>query len=49
MFSLDCNLLKMDAYSNDFQEIFLARNPCDCQISSNQITASVNTMNHFHF
>ena len=50
IFSLTCNLLKMDAYSNDFQKIFLARNPCDCnQIRSNQIAASVNALNHFHF
>ena len=28
----------MDAYSNDFQKMFLAKNPCDCQeIRSNQI------------
>ena len=48
--SLTCNLLKMDAYSNDFLKIFLARNPCDCnQIGSNQIAASVNALNHFHF
>ena len=49
MFSLDGNLLKMDAYSNDFQEIFLANNPSDFQINSNQMAASVNAMNHFHF
>ena len=49
MFSLDCNLLKIDAYSNDFQKNFLAKNPCDCQIRSNQLAASVNVMNHFHF
>ena len=30
IFSLTCNLLKMDAYDNDFQKIFLAKNPCDC-------------------
>ena len=49
MFSLTCNLLKMDAYSNDFQKIFLAKNHWDCQIRSNEIAASVNTMNHFNF
>ena len=27
MFSLACNLLKMDAYSNDFQKIYLDKNP----------------------
>ena len=48
MFPLACNLLKKDAYFNDFQKIFLAKNPLDCQISLNQIVASVNTMNHFH-
>ena len=37
LFSLGCNLLKMDVYSNDFQKIFLAKNLCDCQIRSNQI------------
>ena len=26
MFSLACNLLKMDAYSNDFEKIFLLTN-----------------------
>ena len=42
MFSLICNLLKMDAYSNGFQKIFRARSFCDCkQISSHQIAASV--------
>ena len=47
MFSSACNLLKMDAYSNDFQEIVLAKNPCYChQIRSNQ---RVNVLNHFHF
>ena len=35
MFSLACNLLKMDTYSNDFQNLFLD-NPYDC----NQITKS---------
>ena len=50
IFSLTCNFLKMDAYSNDSQNIFLAKNPCDCnQIRSNWKTASVNTLNHFHF
>ena len=49
-FSLTRNLLKIDAYSNDFQKMFLAKNPCDCnQIRSNQIVASVNAQNHFHF
>ena len=50
IFSLTCDLLKMDAYSNDFQKIFIAKNPCDCnQIKSNQISASANAQNHFHF
>ena len=49
MFSLICNLLKMDAYSNDFQKTFLAKNRWDCQIRSNQIVASVNAMKHFNF
>ena len=50
MFSLACNLLKMDAYSNDFQKTFLAKNRCDSkQIISNQIVASVNILNDFHF
>ena len=50
IFLLTCNLVKMDAYSNDFQKIFLAKNPCYCnQIRQNQIAASVNTLNHFHF
>ena len=52
IFSLTCNLVKMDVYySNDFQKIFLARNPTfDCnQIRSNQIAAGVNDLNHFHF
>ena len=36
MFLLACNLLKMDDYSNDFEKVFLARNPCDCnQMRSN--------------
>ena len=26
-FSLVCNLLKMDAYSNDFQKLFQAKEP----------------------
>ena len=47
--SVDCNLLKMGAYLNDFQNFFLAKNSCDCQIRWNQIAARVNTMNHFHF
>ena len=29
MISLACNVLKMDAYSNDFEKIFPAKNPCD--------------------
>ena len=38
----------MDAYYNDFQRTFLAKNPCDCnQIRSNQIAASINALNHF--
>ena len=45
MFSLACKLVKMDAYSYDFQKVFLAKNPCDCHIRLNQIVASVNTMN----
>ena len=49
MFSLAFDLLKMDGYSNDFQNIFLAKNPCDYQIISIQIVAGVNTMNHFYF
>ena len=39
-----------DSYCNDFQKNFLARNIVDCnQIRSNQIAASVNALNHFHF
>ena len=49
MFSLARNLLKMESHSNDLQKVFLAKNPCDCQIRSNLIVASVNTMNYFHF
>ena len=50
MFSLPCNFLKMGAYSNDLEKIFLAKNPCNCnQIRSSQITANVNALNHFHF
>ena len=49
MFPLASNLLKMDVYSNDFQKIFLAKNPRDNQNKSDQIVASVNTMNNFHF
>ena len=50
MFSLACNLLKMDAYSNDFEKIFLVKKNCDCNhIRSNQVAASVNALNHFHF
>ena len=30
IFSLTCNLLKMDAYYNDFEKIFLDKKPCDC-------------------
>ena len=49
MFSLASNLLKMDAYSNDFEKIFLAKKLCNCnQIRANQIAASVNALNHFH-
>ena len=48
MFSLASNLLKIDAYSNDFEKMFLAKNLCNCkQIRSNQIAASVNALNHF--
>ena len=47
MFSLACNLLKMDTYSNNFQNIFLAKNPCDCQIRSNQIVASAEYYEQF--
>ena len=50
IFLLNCSLLKMDAYSNDFQKIFLARNPFDSnQIRLNQIADSVNALNHFRF
>ena len=50
MFSLACNLLKMDAYSNDFEKIFLAKNPRNCnQIRSNEIAVSVNALNKFYF
>ena len=50
IFSLTCSLLKMDTYSNDFQNIFLAMNPCDCnQIRSNQTAPSLTALNHFHF
>ena len=50
IFSLTWNLLKMDAYSNNFQKIFLAKNPCDCkQIRSNQAAASANALTHVHF
>ena len=35
---------------NDFQKIFQAKNPCECkQITSNQITGSINALNQFHF
>ena len=48
MFSLACNLLKLDAYSNDFKKLFLAKNLCNFnQIRSNQIAASLNVLNHF--
>ena len=50
MFSFASNLLIMDAYPNDFEEMFLAKSPCNCnQIRSNQIAASVNAPKHFHF
>ena len=50
MFSLACKLLKMDAYANNFEKKFIAKNPCNCnQIRSNQIPANVNALNHFHF
>ena len=50
MFSLACNFLKMDACSNDFEKIFLAKNLCDYnQMRSNQIAANINALNHFHF
>ena len=50
IFSLTWNLLKMDAYSNNFQKIFLAKNPCDCkQIRSNQAAASANALTMFIF
>ena len=50
IFSLACNLLKVDAYSNDFEKMFLAKSPCNCnQIRSNQIAASANALSHFHF
>ena len=50
IFSLTWNLVKMDAYSIDFQKIFPGMNPCDCdQIRSNQIATGVNALNHFHF
>ena len=45
-----CNLVEMDAYSNDFPKNFLAKNPCDWnRIRSTQIVASVNALNRFHF
>ena len=40
MFSLACNLLKMDAYSNGFQKTFLVKNP-----SSDQKFSSVASVN----
>ena len=50
IFLLTCNLLKIDVYSDDFQKMFLAKNPYDCnQIRSNQIAVTVNAPNHFHF
>ena len=50
IFPLTCNLLKMNAYSNDFQKIFQAKNPCDCnQIILNHIAAGVNALNHLDF
>ena len=50
MFSLAFNLLEMDAFSSDFQKIFLAKNSCDCnQIRSTQIESSANVLNHFYF
>ena len=49
-FTLDFNLLKMGTYANDFQTFFLAKNSWDCnQIRSNQIAASLNSLNRFHF
>ena len=49
MFSLTCNLLKMDAYSDGFLKKFLVKNHWVCQIRSNHIFASVNVMNRFNF
>ena len=50
MFSLDCNLLKMGAYSNNFQKDFGPKTPYDCNhIRSNQIAAGVNALNHSYF
>ena len=50
MFSLNYSLLKMDAYYNAFQKIFMAKNQRDSkQIKSNHIAGSVNAQNHFHF
>ena len=51
MFSLARNFLKkIEAYSNNFEKMFLAENPCNCnQIRSNQTAPSVNALNHFHF
>ena len=46
MFSLACKLLKIDAYSNGFQKIFLGENLYDCnQIISNQIAATIPHIN----
>ena len=48
MFSLTCNLLKMKAYFDDVQKTSLTKNACNCNwITSNQIVASVNSLNHF--
>ena len=38
----------MDAYSNNFQKMFLVKNSCDCnQIRSNQIAGSVSTLKNY--
>ena len=50
MFSLACNLLKMDARSNDFEALFIVKNPSGCnQMTSNQVGTNINALNHFHF
>ena len=50
IFSLTFKLLRIDAYSSDFQKKVLSKNPGDCnQIRPNQIAASVNALNYFHF